>query len=82
MPNSTKKPRPLVELQSGETAKIKKLLGNTLNKQRLMALGIVRGQEISLEIKAPFGDPRIYSIMGYRLLIRNEDADNILVSCA
>ena len=67
-------------IKLGESAIIHKLLGDKVSKQRLMALGIVRGQEISLDTKAPLGDPRIYSILGYRLSIRNNDAEKILVS--
>lgn len=70
----------LADLQVGHTAKIEKLLGDTISKRRLMALGLVTGKKIELETKAPMGDPRIYSILGYRLSIRNEDAKNILVS--
>ncbi|MBF0369534.1 MAG: ferrous iron transport protein A [Magnetococcales bacterium] len=69
----------LADLKNGETAKIHRLMGDETSKRRLMALGIVKGKEISLEVKAPMGDPRIYSILGYRLTIRNEDARNILV---
>ncbi|MEO5376968.1 MAG: ferrous iron transport protein A [Magnetococcus sp. DMHC-6] len=70
----------LRHLSTGEIATIRQLKGDVVTKQRLMALGIIRGQKISLDIQAPLGDPRIYSIMGYRLSIRNEDADNILIS--
>ncbi|MBF0416696.1 MAG: ferrous iron transport protein A [Magnetococcales bacterium] len=70
----------LDKLPVGSTARIEALKGDDLCKKRLMALGLVRGKEISLETKAPFGDPRIYTILGYRLSIRNEDARNIVVS--
>lgn len=67
-------------LQHGQAAIIGQLLGDKMSRQRFMALGIVRGQEISLETKAPLNDPRIYAIMGYRLSIRNDDAKKILIS--
>ncbi|MBF0126566.1 MAG: ferrous iron transport protein A [Magnetococcales bacterium] len=70
----------LADLQVGNTAKIEGLLGDTVSKRRLMALGLVKGKEIALETKAPMGDPRIYTILGYRLSIRNDDARNVLVS--
>ncbi|MBF0439402.1 MAG: ferrous iron transport protein A [Magnetococcales bacterium] len=70
----------LAELPVGRAARIEGLLGDTVSKRRLMALGLVKGKEISLETKAPMGDPKIYSILGYRLSIRNDDAKNVLVS--
>ena len=82
MPNqvSTKNDSSLMDLKSGEHARIIGLQGEMVNKRRLMALGIVNGKDISLDVKAPMGDPRVYSILGYRLTIRNDDARNILVS--
>lgn len=70
----------LAELPAGRAARIEGLLGDDLGKRRLMALGLVRGKEIALETKAPLGDPRVYTILGYRLSIRNDDARKILVS--
>ncbi|MBF0444660.1 MAG: ferrous iron transport protein A [Magnetococcales bacterium] len=70
----------LAQLDDGKTVRIVGLEGDDVSKRRLMALGIVRGKEISLDTKAPLGDPRIYSILGYRLSIRNADAQKILVS--
>ena len=69
----------LADLKDGQIAYIVSLLGHNINKRRLMALGIVRGKEIQLDTVAPMGDPRIYSILGYRLTLRNEDARNIIV---
>ena len=80
MPNLDNSSVSLDTLQRGQAAVIDELHGGKINKQRLMALGIVRGQEISLEMSAPLNDPRIYAILGYRLSIRNDDAKNILVS--
>ncbi|MEO5345528.1 MAG: ferrous iron transport protein A [Magnetococcus sp. YQC-9] len=70
----------LDKLPVGCTARIEGLQGDDLGKKRLMAMGLVKGKEIALETKAPLGDPRIYTILGYRLSIRNDDARNILVS--
>ncbi|MBF0448019.1 MAG: ferrous iron transport protein A [Magnetococcales bacterium] len=70
----------LDKLKGGKVVRIVGLKGDDISKRRLMALGIVRGKEISLDTQAPLGDPRIYSILGYRLTIRNDDAEKILVS--
>ncbi len=82
MPNqvSTTDDSSLMDLKNGESARIVGLQGDMVHKRRLMALGIVNGKDIALDLKAPMGDPRVYSILGYRLTIRNDDARNILVS--
>jgi len=51
-------------------------------KRRLTAFGLVRGTEISLDRAAPMGNPRAYSLLGYRLSLRNEDARTILLQIA
>jgi ferrous iron transport protein A len=70
----------LADLSNDKAVQIIGLKGDDVSKRRLMALGIVRGKDISLETQAPLGDPRIYSVLGYRLTIRNDDAQNILVT--
>ncbi len=80
--NKVEKPISLADLTTEQTMEIVGLLGDDVSKRRLMALGIVRGKKISLETMAPLGDPRIYSILGYRLTIRNDDARRILVASA
>ncbi|MBF0453980.1 MAG: ferrous iron transport protein A [Magnetococcales bacterium] len=70
----------LADLVGFKTARIVGLKGDDVSKRRLMALGIVRGKEIALDTQAPMGDPRVYSILGYRLTIRNDDASKIIVS--
>ena len=77
---STQNDSSLMDLKKGEHARIIGLQGDMVSKRRLMALGIVSGKDIALDCKAPMGDPGIYSILGYRLTIRNDDARNILVS--
>ncbi len=48
-------------------------------KRRLTAFGVVRGIEIELDRTAPMGNPRTYSLLGYQLSLRNEDARNVLL---
>lgn len=70
----------LAQVKVGETVAIVGLQGSLKSKRRLMAMGLVGKTKITLETKAPMGDPKIYSILGYRLAIRNEDANQIRVS--
>lgn len=46
---------------------------------KLLEMGCVPGEELTVEMKAPFGDPISIQIAGYRLSLRKEEADQILV---
>ncbi|MBF0560753.1 MAG: ferrous iron transport protein A [Alphaproteobacteria bacterium] len=70
----------LAELGPGERASIRSIAGDASLKRRLSAMGVVRGHEVSVDQKAPFGDPRIYTLLGYQICLRNEDARKILLT--
>ncbi len=69
----------LAELKPGESGVIDRVRSNPSLKRRLNAMGLVRGAEISLDHEAPMGDPRVYTLLGYQLSLRNEDARNIIL---
>jgi Fe2+ transport system protein FeoA len=48
-------------------------------RQRLVAMGMVKGVTILVQKVAPLGDPVDYMIKNYHLSLRREDAKNILV---
>jgi ferrous iron transport protein A len=70
----------LDELTAGQTARIKEICGAGPFVQRLMALGLLEGAEISLTRKAIGGDPIEIEIMGYRLSLRRDEARQIKVT--
>ena len=72
----------LADLGPGERAVIRRIEGDSSLKRRLSVLGLVRGTEIAVDFSAPLGDPRAYSIMGYQLSLRNEDARKIALQTA
>ena len=45
-----------------------------------MEMGCLPGEEISVEQKAPLGDPVSVNIAGYVLSLRINEADQIIVS--
>jgi ferrous iron transport protein A len=48
-------------------------------KMKLLALGLTRGTEV-LKIKtAPLGDPMEIELRGYRLSLRKDEADVVLI---
>ncbi len=68
----------LDKIAVGSRVKIRDILGSSV-KKRLMDMGIVPGLEISVEGKAPLGDPIEISLRGYRLTLRKSEARCVLV---
>ncbi|MGC4035570.1 MAG: FeoA family protein [Chitinophagaceae bacterium] len=46
---------------------------------KLMEMGCVPGEQVLLEQVAPMGDPISITVSGYRLSLRINEAENILV---
>jgi ferrous iron transport protein A len=63
--------------QQGEILKIE--TEDSVFKRRMQSLGVVAGTAVTLDRSAPLGDPRIYSLMGYSLGLRNTEARQILI---
>ncbi|HIE24738.1 MAG TPA: ferrous iron transport protein A [Anaerolineales bacterium] len=58
---------------------IKKLNFTGATRQRLMAMGLVKGESILVRRVAPLGDPVDFVIKGYDLSLRKTEAAKILV---
>ncbi|MEZ0123112.1 MAG: ferrous iron transport protein A [Candidatus Reddybacter sp.] len=70
----------LADLKKGQPAQV---LGfqnaGHPSAQRLMQLGMIKGEIIELLRSAPGGDPIEYRVMGYNLSLRKDEAAEILV---
>ncbi|MFO8054892.1 MAG: ferrous iron transport protein B, partial [Bacteroidales bacterium] len=64
----------LLELKQGEKAIIVKVRGHGAIRKRMIEMGFVVGQEISMIKKAPLNDPVVYNVMGYNVSLRNSEA--------
>lgn len=69
----------LSDIRTGESAVVVKLLGHGAFRKRLIEMGFVKGQVIKVLLNAPLKDPIKYSIMGYELSLRRQEADLIEV---
>ena len=69
----------LSELKTGESATVVKVLGYGGFRRRIMEMGFVRGQEVSVILDAPLKDPIEYNIMGYDISLRRKEAEMIVV---
>ncbi len=69
----------LSELQPGEKGVIVRLNGSSSTRRRIMDMGIVKGETISVVRRAPLGDPVEFDIKDYNLSLRKREAENIYV---
>ena len=68
----------LSELKPGQQGIIREFQDNYIFL-RLMEMGCIPGEKILLEQVAPLGDPISVSVAGYRLSLRLNEAEHILV---
>lgn len=69
----------LTDLQTGEKATIVKVFGYGAFRRRILEMGFIRGEEVSVILNAPLKDPIIYNIMGYEVSLRRSEASQIEV---
>ncbi|MEI6817623.1 MAG: FeoA family protein [Bacteroidota bacterium] len=67
------------ELKVGESAVILSFT-DELMSLKLLEMGCIPGEKVTLERKAPLGDPIAISVSGYLLSLRIDEASTILVS--
>ena len=69
----------LSELKTGESAVVVKVLGYGGFRRRIVEMGFVRGQTVTVVLDAPLKDPIEYHIMGYDISLRRKEAEMIVV---
>ena len=69
----------LTELPFKQRAIIRSF-GETELYVKLLEMGCVPDEEISIELAAPLGDPIAVYVSGYQLSLRKDEAEHILVS--
>ena len=69
----------LDELGQGETAVIIEIIGDDVVASRLMEMGLIEDEPISMVGRAPMGDPTEYSVRGYRISLRKNESTRVLV---
>lgn len=66
-------------LKVGKSAKILSVSGKGADRQHLLDMGLIPETIVKLEKIAPFGDPLEFSLKGYKLSLRKDDAKKIKV---
>lgn len=69
----------LDEMKPGQSGTIVRINGEGPFVQRLMALGLLEGSEVSMTRRALGGDPVEVQVMGYALSLRREEARRVEV---
>lgn len=72
----------LDQLSRGQTAVIVRLDGERPLRRRLLAMGLVPGETLTLRAVAPLGDPLELTIKGYHLSLRKAEARLVWVEPA
>ena len=68
----------LANLKKGESAIISEIEESPII-HKLMDMGCIPGERVTLKYKAPLGDPLCIQIAGYELILRTEEARSIRV---
>ncbi len=69
----------LDELSQGESAVIVEVLGDDVVASRLMEMGLIEDEPISMVGRAPMGDPTEYAVRGYRISLRKNESTRVIV---
>jgi ferrous iron transport protein A len=72
----------LSELSPGGSAVLRELPASGASFVRLREMGLLPGTRIRLVRRAPLGDPLEIEVRGYRLSLRRDEADHVLVDAA
>lgn len=66
-------------LKTGESATISSFTDDFLSL-KLMEMGCTPGSRVTLQKKAPLGDPIAISVSGYLLSLRRKEASTVVIS--
>ncbi len=69
----------LRDVPIGDTATVRRLIGEGAVKRHIMDMGITKGAEVYVRKVAPLGDPIEVTVRGYELSLRKDEAEHVLV---
>jgi len=75
-------PMPLDTFNAGESGRIARVEADEAIQRRLLDMGLVRGEAITVKKLAPLGDPMELVVKGYHLSLRRAESACILVERA
>ncbi len=69
----------LSQLKVGQRAKVVRVKSNPELSRKLRAMGLIKGEVITVEKVAPLGDPIEIRVKGTKLSLRKKEAENVEV---
>jgi len=72
----------LSDLLPGEKGIVKKIIGQSMIKRRIVDMGLVAGTVIEVQKYAPLGDPIEIKVKGFNLSLRRNEAEMIELEIA
>ena len=69
----------LRDIPVGGKAKVVRIKGSGAVKKHIMDMGVTKGAEVYVRKVAPLGDPVEYTVRGFELSLRKEEADKVIV---
>ena len=72
-------PITLAQLARGQSATVIRIGGERALRRRLLDMGLVTGEAVTLTAVAPLGDPIELTVKGYRLSLRKAEASVVYV---
>lgn len=63
----------------GNTAIVKRLIGEGAIKRRIMDMGLTKGTKVLIRRVAPLGDPIEISVRGTEVSLRKDEAEHVLI---
>ena len=62
-----------------KTVRVRGVEGEDALSRRLVELGLLPGTEVRLIARAPFGGALLFGLRGFRLALRTEEAERVLI---
>ncbi len=76
----TQNDKTLRDVAVGESATVRRLVGEGAIKRRIMDMGITKSTEVQVRKVAPLGDPIEVTVRGFELSLRKDEAAHVLVA--
>ncbi len=70
----------LRDVAVGQSATVRRLVGEGAVKRRIMDMGITKGTDVFVRKVAPLGDPIEVTVRGFELSLRKDEAETVLIA--
>ncbi|MFN6130273.1 MAG: ferrous iron transport protein A [Planctomycetota bacterium] len=72
-------PWTLCDLKPGESGRVVSVVGEDTVAARLLEMGLLPGEDVEHIGTAPMGDPIEFSVYGYRISLRRDEAQRVQI---